>query len=810
MVSMISIVARSGARRGSSEVSAMWAAQVILAVLAPVLSLCLASTHAGAAAATRSLSPEALAPIADIVHGEIAKGHIPGAVVLVGQGDTVVYRSAFGLRIVGPSPVPMAVDTIFDLASLTKVVATTTAVMQLAERGGLNLDAPVARYWPRFGTAGKQDITIRDLLTHYSGLKPDLRLRHRWSGYRTAMNMLVVDRPLFAPGSHYLYSDENFEVLGELVRRVSGLPLDVYCERNIFRPLAMKDTGFRPPVDEAGRIAPTQRRDGMPGPVNDPTARRMGGVAGHAGLFSTADDLATFGQMLLNGGQFGGVRILSRSSIAEMSLSESPPAGERLRGLGWDIGAPFASNHDELFPAGSFGHTGFTGTMIWIDPVTKVYVIVLTNRTYPDGRGNAQPLRKRIIQLISEAMGPLKPAQVIASLPSLARYYPAIASAKRKKVNLKVAAGVDVLAAENFAPLRGLRIGLITNQTGRDAAGRADIDLFRSAPGIKLVAIFTPEHGLYGKLDEKIASRMDPTIELPLFSLYGDVTRPTPAMLDGIDALVFDVQDAGTRFYTYLTTMAYAMEAAAGQGIDFYVLDRPDPISAAVVQGPLLDRKLESFTGYFPLPVRYGMTIGELARMFNAENQIGARLQVIPMRGYQRADWYDDTGLRWIDPSPNLRSLTEAALYPGVALAEGANVSVGRGTATPFEVAGAPWIDGQKLAAYLNRREIPGVTFEPADFTPLTDRYKRQECHGVRIQLADRGELNAPALGIELVSALHRLYPTKFRVDGTLGLIGSRRVLNALKRGDDPRVIAREWQPPLSGFGHLRAKYLLY
>jgi uncharacterized protein YbbC (DUF1343 family)/CubicO group peptidase (beta-lactamase class C family) len=809
---MIPIVARSDARRGSSELSAMRAAQVILAVLASLVGLCLAATHAGAAAGPRSLSPGTLARIGGIVRDEIAKGHICGAVILVGQGDTVVYRSAFGLRTVGSSPAAMAADTIFDLASLTKVVATTTAVMQLAERGKLDLDAPVFRYWPRFAATGKQDITVRDLLTHYSGLKADLKLRHRWSGYRTAMNMLVADRPLFPPGTHYLYSDENFEILGELVRRVSGLPLDVYCERNIFGPLQMKDTGFRPPVDEAGRIAPTQWQDGRPGlaMVNDPTARRMGGVAGHAGLFSSADDLATFARMLLNGGRLGGVRILSRSSINEMTLPESPPTGERLRGLGWDVGAPLATNRDELFPAGSFGHTGFTGTMIWIDPVRRVYVIVLANRTYPDGRGDAQPLRKRIVQLVSEAMGPLEPAQVIASLPGLARYYPVAASANRKNANSKVATGVDVLAAEGFAPLRRRRIGLITNQTGRDAAGSADIDLFRSAPGVKLVAIFTPEHGLYGNRDEKIASGIDPASELPLFSLYGDVTRPTPAMLDGIDALVFDVQDIGTRFYTYLTTMAYAMETAAGQGIDFYVLDRPDPISAAVVQGPLLDRKLESFTGYYPLPVRYGMTIGELARMFNAENQIGARLHVIAMRGYQRADWYDDTGLRWIDPSPNLRSLTEAALYPGIALAEGANVSLGRGTNTPFEVAGAPWIDGQKLAAYLNRREIAGVTFEPADFTPLADRYKRQECHGVRIQLVDRDELNTPALGIELVSALYRLYPTKFQVDRTLGLIGSRRVLNAIKRGDDPRLIAREWQRPLRTFEHLRAKYLLY
>ncbi len=789
---------------------ALWIRTVAL-VAAFGLYLTAASSCA-AASGRVSLSADSLASIADIVRGEIAKGHIPGAVVLIGQADEIVYRRAFGSRTVGTDPVPMTADTVFDLASLTKVIATTTAVLQLAERGRLDLDAPVAKYWPQFAAAGKRDIRIRDLLTHYSGLKPDLELRRPWSGYPTAMAMLVADRPLFPSGTHYLYSDENFEVLGELVRRVSGLPLHVYCKRNIFRPLGMIDTTFKPPPNEVVRIAPTVRlnRDPTRTSVNDPTAYRMGGVAGHAGLFSTVDDLSIFARMLLDGGQLRGVRILSRSSIAAMSLPESPPTAERLRGLGWDLGAPFASNDDQLFSAGSIGHTGFTGTMIWIDPVTRVYVIVLTNRTYPDGHGDAQPLRKQIVRLISASMPPLTPAQVIAKAPGLARYYPAAGNAGYEADHVKVATGIDVLSAEKFVPLRGLRIGLITNQTGRDAAGRTDIDLLRSASDLKLVAIFTPEHGLYANVDERVSSGRDPATGLPVLSLYGDVTIPTPAMLAGIDAMVFDVQDAGTRFYTYITTMAYAMKAAARQGIDFYVLDRPDPIDADVVEGPVLDRELESFTGYFPLPVRYGMTIGELARMFNAENQIGARLHVIPMRGYRRADWYDDTGLRWIDPSPNLRSLAEAALYPGVALAEGANVSVGRGTAMPFEVVGAPWIDSRKLAQYLEREQIPGVSFEPADFMPEAEPYKDQRCHGVRIELIDRDKLDSPALGIELISALLRLYPAKFRVDQTLGLIGSRRVLDAVKRGDDPKTIAREWNRRLTAFRSMRAEYLLY
>ena len=789
---------------------ALWIRTVALVA---AFSLCQVAARSHAATASPvSLSADSLGPIADIVRGEIARGHIPGAVVLIGQADEIVYRRAFGSWRVGADRVPMTADTVFDLASVTKVIATTTAVLQLAERGRLDLDAPVAKYWPQFGAAGKRDIRIRDLLTHYSGLKPDLELRRRWSGYDTAMAMLAADHPLFPPGTRYLYSDENFEVLGELVRRVSGLPLQVYCKRNIFQPLGMINTSFTPPPNEMLRIAPTVRlsREPTRTGVNDPTAYRMGGVAGHAGLFSTVDDLSIFARMLLDRGKLRGVRILSRSSIAAMSLPESPHSAQRLRGLGWDLGPPFASNRDQLFPAGSIGHTGFTGTMIWIDPVTRVYVIVLTNRTYPDGHGDAQPLRKQIVSLISASMPPLTPAQIIAKAPGLARYYAAVGNAGHEADHGKIATGIDVLRAEKFTPLRGLRIGLITNQTGRDAAGRTDIDLLRSASDLKLVAIFTPEHGFYANVDQRISSGMDPATGLPVLSLYGDVTMPSPAMLTGIDAMVFDVQDAGTRFYTYITTMAYAMKAAARQGIDFYVLDRPDPIDADMVEGPVLDRNLESFTGYFPLPVRYGMTIGELARMFNTENQIGVRLHVIPMRGYRRADWYDDTGLRWINPSPNLRSLAEAALYPGVALAEGANVSVGRGTATPFEVVGAPWIDSLKLARYLDREQIPGVGFEPEDFIPEADPYKGQRCHGVRIELIDRDKLDSPALGIEIISALLRLYPAKFRVAQTLGLIGSRRVLDDVKRGDNPKTIAHEWTRRLTAFRSMRAKYLLY
>lgn len=359
-----------------------------------------------APATPRALTADTLAPIADIVHREIDGGHVPGAVVLIGQEDEIVYRHAFGLRATRPQAVPMTVDTIFDLASLTKVVATTTAVMQLVERGTLDLDAPASTYWPRFAAAGKQAITIRDLLTHYSGLRPDLTLRRPWSGSRMARKLLVADRPLHPPGMEYVYSDENFEVLGEIVRRVSGMSLDRYCEEHIFGPLLMMDTRFRPSRSQAGRIAPTSSAQvnerGSP-VVNDPTARRMGGVAGHAGLFSTADDLAIFARMLLDGGTVRDARVLNRQSITRMTQPASPPAGSRVRGLGWDLAAPFGASSDEGF-SGSYGHTGFTGTLIWIDPASRSYVIVLSNRTYPDGRGDAQALRRAILAHVAASL----------------------------------------------------------------------------------------------------------------------------------------------------------------------------------------------------------------------------------------------------------------------------------------------------------------------------------------------------------------------------------------------------------------------
>jgi uncharacterized protein YbbC (DUF1343 family)/CubicO group peptidase (beta-lactamase class C family) len=797
---------------------------IALRTIGLFLAACLLAGTPGARAVSaqktkkpeEGLSPQKLAAIDSVAKEAIRTGECPGAVVVVGKAGRVVYRKAFGHRALVPRELPMSVHTVFDMASLTKVVATTIAIMQLVEQGKIVLSAPVSDYWPEFKANGKEAITVRELMTHYSGLPPDLELKPEWSGYETAMKMIVDVRPIVPPGTRFNYSDINFESLGELVRRVSGKPLEIYCSEHIFKPLGMKATRFNPPATWRQRIAPTQYQFGdkgkmLWGEVHDRTAYNMGGVAGHAGLFSNADDLTIFAQMLLNGGSYKGVRILSPLSVEKMTTPQNPPDRMAVRGLGWDLDSPFASNRGELFDVGSYGHTGFTGTDIWIDPVSKTYFIILTNRVHPNGKGDVVQMRIQIANVVAAALGPVSGEQVLASRRSLTGYFELMRGFREQGLrNGKTQTGIDVLEAENFAPLQGKRVGLITNSTGVDAAGRRTIDLLYHAPGVKLLALFSPEHGLAGQADTRVPSSTDAATGLPVYSLYGEVEKPTERMLEGLDAVVFDIQDAGVRFYTYIATLGYCLEAAAKKGIDFYVLDRPNPINGDEVEGPVLDNDLRSFVAYFPLPIRPGMTVGELAGMFNSENHLGAKLHIIKMQGWQRTDWYDETGLAWTNPSPNLRNPTEEVLYPGVAMVEGANVSVGRGTDTPFEFLGAPWMDSHALSAYLNARDIQGVRFLPVDFKPSSSPFADQVCHGVQILLIDRQALDPTELGVELAAALWKLYPSVFQLEKTLPLIGARWILKALAAGEDPRRIVFEWQDSLEHFRALRSKYLLY
>jgi len=757
-------------------------------------------------------------PVDAIIQQAIHDHNIPGAVLVVGHNGKVMYRKAYGSRALEPRREPMTLDTIFDMASLTKVIATTTAVMQLMEQGKVRLNDPVAKYLPEFAQSGKEDITLRQLLTHYSGLAPDLDLRTPWEGKETAYRMAFAEAPEQPPGSEFTYSDINFIVLGALVERVSGETPDQYAMRHIFTPLKMTHTRFVPPAAWKPKIAPTQYDENehmLRGVVHDPTARRMGGVAGHAGLFSTGDDLAKFAQGLLKGG--GG--ILSPLTVEKMTRPEQPPAAPVLRGFGWDIDSPFSSNRGDLLPVGSFGHTGFTGTSVWIDPTTETYIILLTNAVHPRGKGNAIALRSKVATAVAAALPLTANEKEALRWQSITGYNEAQSATRRMSArNGNVTNGIDVLEAHNFDVLQASngkkRVGVVTNQTGVDAQGRRTIDVLSQAPGVSLDAIFSPEHGVTGTLDTTdVNNSKDSATGIPVYSVYGATDaarRPPPDVMKNLDAVVVDIQDAGARFYTYETTLGYFLEAAAKAGVEVIVLDRPDPITGSFVQGPVSDPGRENFTNYGQGPIRQGMTMGELAKMFNAEHNINAKLTVVPMEGWQRGDWFDATGLTWISPSPNLRTMTEAALYTGVAVVEGTNVSVGRGTDTPFELLGAPWIKSRELAAYLNARGIAGVRFVPVSFTPSASIHSGQKCEGVNIVLTDRDGLDAPELGIELASALWKLYPADFKLDRIMTLLANQAAYDALVAGQDPRRIAQDWQEGLDRFLQVRKKYLIY
>ncbi len=751
--------------------------------IAVVSVLCLA-------ASTQVKHPATLARLSgvdSVMEQAIADGNIPGAVLVVGHDGGVIYRKAYGNRALEPKREAMTVDTVFDMASLTKVIATTTAVMQLVEHGKVRMNDPVAKYLPEFAQNGKEDITVRQLLTHYSGLAPDIDLTPAFDGKDSAYRLAYAETPAQAPGSGFIYSDTNFIVLAALVEKVSGETLDVYTERHIFAPLKMTHTRFLPPAAWRSKIAPTEYDEHehmLRGVVHYPSARRMRGVAGHAGLFSSADDLAKFAQALLNGGD----GILSAVTVRKMTEPEQPPAAPVLRGFGWDIDSPFSSNRGDLLPVGSFGHTGWTGTSIWIDPTTQTYIILLTSSVHPRGKGNAIGLRSKVATEVAAGLA-LNPSEQEA---------------------LRWKSITDLLKSTEGKK----RIGLVTNQTGIDSQGVRTIDVLAKAPGVSLEAIFSPEHGVTGTLDVTgISNSVDAVTGIPVYSVYGGTDaarRPPPDVMKTLDAVVFDIQDAGVRYYTYETTLGYFLEGAAKAGIELIVLDRPDPVTGSFVQGPVSDPGKENFTNYWTVPVRPGMTMGELAKMFNAERNINAKLTVVPMEGWQRGDWFDSTGLVWVNPSPNLRSVYEASLYPGVAIIEGTNVSVGRGTDTPFELLGAPWMKGKELAAYLNARGIGGIRFVPVTFTPASSNYAGKACEGVNIVVTDRNGFDAPELGMELASALHKLYPADFKLERITDLLENQNVYDALVAGQDPRRIAQEWQEGLEKFQKMREKYLIY
>ena len=734
----------------------------------------------------------------------MAAGHAPGVVIraqqLDGAVDVTVVR---GVAAEAPAretwnegSLP-ATGRTFDLASLTKCVATATCVMKLVEEGRLKLSDRAADHLPGFGVNGKDVITVEQLLRHRGGLLPDNRLADYRDGARLARKRIYALGLRAAPGTRYIYTDVGFIVLAWIVEKVTEQPFDAYAKAAVFAPCGMAHTGFlrggAPKAAWSARSIPTEpaREGGAPlrGVVHDPRARLLGGVAGHAGLFSTIDDLSRYARMILRGGVADdGTRVLTAATIRLMGRCGPLPRLER-RGLGFDL-RPLAFTRKgprgRHFPDGTFGHTGFTGTSMWMDPASKSYVIVLTSRLHPDGRGDVSQLRYDVGTAVAKALDPR---------PWALRLGPARSGLQR------IADG-EVLPA-----LTGKRIGLITNHTARDRTGASAIERLHPH-GLR--ALFSPEHGIAGKFDARVGDAVDPLTGLKIHSLYQkDRRRPSKAALKDLDVLVFDIQDIGTRFYTYVSTMVNCMEEASRNGLSFVVLDRPNPIGVAV-EGPIANDDALDFVGRLRIPIRHGMTVGELARLAKQDLKLDLDLQVVAVKDWSPNQYLDDTGQRWVNPSPNMRSMAAALLYPGIGILETTNLSVGRGTKTPFEHVGAPWMNGEAIANDLRAAALDGITFSPVTFTPTSSKYRGKRCSGVRFAITDRTALRPIRVGLTLATALRKHHPVQWDTARLGRLLKHRKTLIAIRRGRGVTDIEKTWTSEVAAFRERRKAALIY
>jgi uncharacterized protein YbbC (DUF1343 family) len=773
--------------------------------------------------------PERFALAERAVADAVEKRGVPGAVLLIGRKGAVVWRKAYGYAGLRPERRPMQVDTLFDMASVTKPVAAATATMQLVESGRVDLEATVGKYLPPFAAAGgdKAAITVRHLLTHAGGLVAGGAFAGKHLTLPEMVAVIAQSRQVSPPGTRFLYSDYSAVLLGAIVEAVSGQTLDAWCREHIWQPLGMTDTDFRPTGERALRSAATTNGEDTPerrGRVHDPLSASIGGVSGNAGLFSTVDDLARFCQMLLNGGEYAGARILKPETVRLMTTRQSPFEGND-RGLGWDLASAYTVRGD--LPPGSFGHTGFTGTSVWIDPMTQTFIIVLTNAVHADpavqeaARGHVVRMRRMVSSVVASAIPELAlpdPTEKLAAFLAAPTARP-VAVAGRRATGM-VRTGLEALIAAGFGTLAGRKVGIVCNHTAVDKQGKHLADLLHGSGKVNIVTLFGPEHSIRGDVDASADNSRDARTGLPVVSLYNlklppaERYRPTAEQLKGIDTLVFDIQDIGARYYTYIATMGYCMEAAVKHNLRFVVLDRPNPLGGNLVEGPLLDPTMQGrFTAYHTAPITHGMTVGELARMFNEERKIGVTLEVIKMMGWTRGMRWEETGLPWVNPSPNIRNPLQAELYPGVGLLEVLPLSVGRGTDTPFEVFGSPYLDGHILAADLNARRLPGVSFAPTAFIPTTREYKGQPCGGVRITVTDRAALMPSALGIHLADALVRRYPDRFTaqvLDRMKGMVGNVAIPQEIAKGTPPAQIISGWANDVAEWKRRRVPFMLY
>jgi uncharacterized protein YbbC (DUF1343 family)/CubicO group peptidase (beta-lactamase class C family) len=744
--------------------------------------------------------------VRELVEAAIADGDLPGAVIAYSVEGGPVHALAIGDRTVEPAA-PLTIDTRFDLASLTKPIATSTAVALLVDRGQLSFETPLVDVWP---AAGKDEPGVRlsHCLLHTTGYVPDTALSEYLDGPELAKQRLAETRPAEPLGERFRYSDVGFQLLGYVVEEVSGQSLDAFCTEQIFEPLGLDSLRYKP--DPAlGPIAPTEP-DGegsfFHGTVHDPRARAVGGVAGHAGLFGSAPDLVRFGKWVANQGRTAtGEALLSGGTWEAWTRPrEVPhPSGPTWRALGWDVQSPFSSNRGTQLSARAIGHSGFTGTSLWIDPESGLVVTCLSSRLYPDGDGTANRLWGRVVDTIQQNVVVPYDLIVHGKTPEFDERQ----NRRREYLEGRPGNGIDRLLAEQCRPVAGRRVGLLTHGAGKTLDGRRSIDALVASKQLEVVRLFSPEHGLESALDqEHIESGSDAASALEIVSLYGDRRRPTPEDLAGLDALLVDLQDVGMRCYTYASTVKECLIACAGAGLPVVVLDRENPLGPHP-DGPALEPGQEDFVAYHTIPFVHGASIGELCRLMVTELDLDLELFVVPRQSRRLGP---DPRHPWVPPSPNLPSREATNLYPALVAWEFTNLSVGRGTPMPFQRVGAPWVDGQALFQALAeassdaRSRVGG----PLEFQPASSRFEGEPCEGVWL----RGPSSFRALdfSLQLYGALARLYPEDWDRSRADRLLKSQRTLELLDAGAPLSEIRASWRPGQEAYLKRLAPYALY
>ncbi|MCL4217668.1 MAG: DUF1343 domain-containing protein [Candidatus Hydrogenedentes bacterium] len=706
----------------------------------------------------------------------------PGAVAYVGDLHNTYFHGAAGNRQLLPEPLPATTDTVYDLASLTKVVATTTAIMQCRDSGIIDLDDSVGGHLalPAFNA-----LTIRQLLTHTSGLVPGRPFYREATSMDEMLGMYASMNLDRTPGTGRTYSDVGFMMLGRIVELATWNRLDEFCRKYIFDPLEMTSTTFNPPPELALRAAATEnctwRGRIMCGEVHDENAYAVGGISGHAGLFSTAADLALFCRGLLDGSLF------KESTVDEMMQLGLLP-WYPWQGLGWQLD-PWLNTSSGFLPSrGAFGHTGWTGTCLWVDREINLIAILLSNTCHPTraGRHNAV-LRETFYTSVAKV------------------FYP-------RHANTHL--GIDRLVLDGFDEIAGKRIAVLTNHAAVDSLGRHVTDVLKLAPATRIARLYSPEHGIAGQAEagEKVGSQ---SAAAPVTSLYGQQKRPTQNELNTIDVFVIDLPDVGARYYTYAATMKECLAACAEAGVRVLVLDRPNPLGGLVLEGPVAGQA-GSPVCWGEVPVRHGMTMGEIARWFQAAAFAKSKLKlsISALDNWPRGNLYTECSLPWVPPSPNIPTPETALLYVGMCLFEGTNLNEGRGTEIPFHVVGAPWLDARAVVGAIAAEDCPGCQLSPVQYTPVSipgkaanPRFQNQTCQGVRIDIKAPHDLRAFRTAVALLNAIRHLHKSDFAwADSFDVLAGGPGLRQRIEAGTPAKDIVAGFESALTAYDKGRPK----